>query len=94
MARCCVHDFMSKHGGQLGFRAHLGEQAAIDRDLAPGQCPCVGDRVVQYREFLRQLHVTDGDQLIANGLHVGRQRRIDVVVAALRLQHGRVVLRT
>ena len=92
MPRRGVHDFMTQHGRKLGFGLQLGQQTAIDADLAAGQCPGVRDRVVQHREFIRQLAVADGGEPLPDLLHVARQPGIHHVVAALGLAHRREIL--
>jgi hypothetical protein len=43
-----VHDFMAQNGGQLGFVVERSEQPAIDCNLAAGECPGIGHRVVEH----------------------------------------------
>ena len=74
---------MTQHGSQLRFRAHLGQQTPIDRDLATGQRPGIGHRAVQDREFIRQRNIADRRKPLADRLHVRRQRRVDVIGTAL-----------
>ena len=92
MTRRGVHRLVAEHGSELRLRLELGQQPSVDSDLAAGQRPRIGHRVIEYDELVGKIHSALRGNLVADALHVRRQRRVDVVLAALRLLHGRVVL--
>ena len=92
MARGRVHDLVTEHGSELGFRVELRQQAAIDGDLAAGQRPRIRHRAVQDDELVRQLSIADGGELLADAGDVRRELGIERVLAALHLLRRRVLL--
>jgi hypothetical protein len=91
MPRGRVHDLVPQHGRQLGLRIQLDQQAAVDGDLAARQCPGIRYRAVQHDELVGQVAVADGGELLPDGSHIGRQRRIAHVVAALHLARRQIL---
>ena len=87
-----MNDFVAEHGGQLSFVLQLGQQTGVDSDLAARQSPGIGHRVVQHHEFVRQLAIRHGRKLLAHFVHIGREFRQHVEVAALALLSRRVLL--
>ena len=88
-----VHDLVAQHRGELRFVLELHQQAAVDRDLAPGQRPGVGRGIVQHHEFVGQLRaLADARQALSHARHVGVQLGIEHVLAALALLAGSVLL--
>ena len=85
---------MANHCGQFGLVVQLHQQAPVDGNLATGQRPGIGNRVVEDDEFVGQLSVTDCDQAIADLLHVGGQPAIDTELPPLALLRGSVLLLT
>ena len=81
-----MDNFVGQHGGQLGFILQLHEQSAIDGDLATGQGPGIGHRVVQYHKFVGQVGtITDGGQFFPHTADIGLYFRINDVAASLGL---------
>ena len=87
-----VRDLVPQHRGQLGLAPQLGEQPAVHRDLAARQCPCVRHGVVEHREFVRELAIRHGGELLTHFVHVGRQLGHHLEIAALALARGRILL--
>ena len=87
-----MHDLVAEHGGELRFGVELGQQAAIHRDLAARQCPCVRDGAVENDELVGQLSIADRGELLADTFDVGRELRIERVLSALHLLRRRVLL--
>ena len=92
VARGRVHDLVAEHGRELGFGVELRQQAAIHGDLAARQRPCVRHGAVQNDELVWQLPIADGGELLADACDVGRELRIERVLAALHLLRRRVLL--
>ena len=90
-----VDDFVGQHGGELGLGVQLGEQAAVDHDLAARQGPGVGHGVVEYAEFVVQfaLSARAFGQPCADAPDVGGEFRVEDELAALRLFQRGVHLR-
>jgi hypothetical protein len=87
-----VHDLVAEHSSQFRFAVQLGQQTAVDCDLAAGQCPRIRHGVVQHHEFIRQLAIRNSRELLADFIHVRSGLGQHVEVAALGLPHRRVVL--
>ena len=92
MPRCGVHDLVPQHGRELGLGFELREQAAIHGDLAARERPCVRHGAVQDDEFVRQLPIADGGELLADLCNVRGELRIERVLAALHLLRRLVLL--
>ena len=92
MAGGGVDDLVAQHGGQFGLVVEFSEQSAVHRNLAAGQRPGIGHRVVQHHEFVRQLAVTHFGQPLAHALHIGRQLGVNTELPALGLLRGAVLL--
>jgi hypothetical protein len=88
-----MDDFMRQHRRQFRLALQFREQPAIDRQLAAGQCPGIGHRIVDDDEFEGQVGpVADLDQLLPDLIDVGRQRRIEDEPAARRLLGMQILL--
>jgi hypothetical protein len=93
MARGGMDDLVRQHRRQFRLALQFGEQAAIDRQLAAGQRPGIGHRIVDDDEFEGQVGpVADLDQLLPDLIDIGRQRRIEHEPAARRLLAMQVLL--
>ena len=87
-----MHDLVPQYRGQLGLAAQLDQQPAVQCDLATGQGPGIGCRVVHDAELIRQLTIADLGQAITHGLQIAGEFRLDHIVAALGLAIGAIVL--
>ena len=92
VARGGVHDLVAQHGRELRFGMELRQQPAIHGDLPAGQGPGIRHRAVQHHELVGQRPVADGRELLPDAAHVGRERRVERVVAALHLLRRAVLL--
>ena len=81
-----------EYGGKFSFGFEFGQQPPVDGDLAAGQRPGVGHRVVQDNKFVRQVDAALRGDLGTHVAHVGAQLRIDIIFAALGLLHRQVIL--
>ncbi len=87
-----VHDLVTHDRGQFCFAVQFIEQAAVEGDLAAWHGPGIRHGVVDDDKFIRQRPVGNGCQALTDALHVGRQFRVDDVIAALRLPRRCIVL--
>ena len=72
-------DFVTKHRSQLGFRTEVGQQAAVDIDVAAGQGEGVDVRRIDHGEVVAQVAAMAvlGHPL-AHLLHIGLQLLVGV----------------
>ncbi len=80
---CCVHDLVTEHGGKFRLGLHFGQQAAIHRDLAAGQRPGVGHRIIQHDELVGQRNAAGVSEPLADSADVAGEVRVHIVRAAL-----------
>jgi hypothetical protein len=81
-----MDDFVAQHRRQFRLALQLGKQTAIDRQLAAGQCPGIGHRVIDDDELEGQVRsIADLYQLLPDFGNIGGQCRIEHVLAAGRL---------
>ena len=77
--RSDMADLMTEHGGQFGFRAEIGQQPAVDIDVAPRQGESIDVRAVDHSELIGQLiAMTALRHPLTDLLHIGLQLLVGV----------------
>ena len=92
VARRSVHGLVPEHCSKLRLGFEFVKQPAVNGNLPSRERPSIGHRVVQHDKLVRQVDAALRGDALANALHVSRQFGIQVVSAALRLLHRRIVL--
>ena len=87
-----VDDLVAEHRCEFGLVAQIEQQTAVDRNLAAGQCPGIGNRIVEHGEFIGQFAIADRREPLTDGVDIGLQPRIQIVEAALGLPRRLVLL--
>jgi len=90
MRRVRVDDFMTQHGRHFSFGLQFDQQAPVDDQLAAGQGPCIGRRIVQDAELELQLVLAPclGCELVPDLVHVRGEGGIQDEFATLGLLQG------